>query len=253
VEERKVVSGFSAEQVVMKIVRLVPLVCALIVMAPRLPFATAQEPARMGSSSTSASSVTRASLPTQPVPSYVRPTEKTKLHNYLFDSLGPYPVVGATIAAGISQAGTDPPEWGQDADGFGKRFASSFGIAAISTTTRYGMAEALGEDTLYYQCGCRGVFRRLKHAVISTVTARRGNDGHREFSVSAVVLPYVGSMTAVYGWYPDRYGYKDAFRMGNYTLLWNVAQNIATEFVYGGPHSVLSRFHLTTSTGSWSN
>ena len=237
----------------MKILRFIPLVCVLIVMVARLPFASAQEPAGTGSSAASTASVTERAPPTQPVPTYVRPTEQTKFHNYLFDSLGPYPVVGATIAAGIGHAGTDPPEWGQDADGFGKRFASAFGIAAISTTMRYGMAEALGEDTLYYRCGCPGVFRRLKHAVISTVTARRGNDGHREFSVSAVASPYGGSMSAVYGWYPDRYGYKDAIRMGNYTLLWNVAQNIATEFIYGGPHSMLSHFHLTISIGSSNN
>jgi hypothetical protein len=29
----------------------------------------------------------------------------------------------------------------------------------------------------------------------------------------------VGTMTAVYGWYPDRYGAKDALRLGNYNLL----------------------------------
>ena len=56
----------------------------------------------------------------------------------------------------------------------------------------------------------------------SALTARRGEDGHREFSVSAFAAPYAGSMTAVYGWYPDRYGYKDASRMGTYTLLWNL-------------------------------
>jgi hypothetical protein len=80
-----------------------------------------------------------------------------------------------------------------------------------------------------------------------------GNDGHRTFSVSAVVSPYVSTMTAVYSWYPERYGSKDAFRMGNYTLLWNVAQNIATEFIYGGPHSLLSRFHLAPSIGPTNN
>jgi hypothetical protein len=228
--------------------RIVPLVLALSVMAAQSPLAMSQEPARLENSSATAGAP-QATPIVQPVPTYVRPTEKTKVHNYLFDAFGPYPIAGSAIAAGVGQAGTDPPEWGQGPRAFGERFGSSFGIAAITTTTRYGMAEAFREDTLYYQCECKGVFRRLRHAVISTVTGRRGDDGHREFSLSAVASPYVGSMTAVYGWYPDRYGYKDALRMGNYTLLWNAVQNIATEFIYGGPHSLLSRFHFTNSNG----
>ena len=62
--------------------------------------------------------------------------------------------------------------------------------------------------------------------------------------MAAVVAPYAGTMTAVYGWYPDRYSAKDALRMGNYSLLGYVGGNIALEFLYGGPHSLLSRIHL---------
>jgi hypothetical protein len=57
-------------------------------------------------------------------------------------------------------------------------------------------------------------------------------------------------MTAVYGWYPRRYGAMDAFRMGNYSLLESVGGNIALEFFYSGPHSLLSRMHLNNSHGS---
>jgi hypothetical protein len=85
------------------------------------------------------------------------------------------------------------------------------------------------------------VARRLGHAMISTVTARRGEDGDRHLSFAALVAPYSGAMTAVYGWYPDRYGVKDGFRMGNYALLAFVGGNIAREFIYGGPHTLLGR------------
>ena len=95
-----------------------------------------------------------------------------------------------------------------------------------------------------------GPFPRLRHAVISTLTGRRGEDGHRVFSFSALAAPYAGSMTAVYGWYPDRFGAKDAFRMGNYSLLGYMGGNIALEFFYSGPHSLLSRMHLNNAHGS---
>jgi len=186
----------------------------------------------------------------QPDLAYTRPTEKTKIENYLFDAFGPYPAAGAAFAAGISQAYNTPPEWKQGAEGYSKRFGSDFGIAAITTSTRYRLAEAFGEDTLYYRCECTSVFPRLRHAVISTLTARRGEDGHRVFSLPALVAPYAGSMTAVYGWYPGRYNGKDALRMGNYTMLGYVGGNVALEFLYSGPHSLLHRMHLNNGHGA---
>lgn len=234
----------------MRILRITPLLFALSVIIAQSPLAMAQQPGAVDNSSSTAVSAPQRKSTGQPVPAYIRPTEKTKFHNYLFDTFGPYPFIGSAIAAGIGQSELDPPDWRQGADAFGKRFASSFGITAIATTTRYGLAEVLREDTLYYQCECKGIFRRLRHAAISTLTARHGDDGHRTFSVSALVSPYVGSMSAVYAWYPDRYSDQDAFRMGSYALLWSFGQNIATEFIYGGPHSLLSRTHLIGSNKS---
>ncbi len=182
--------------------------------------------------------------------SHIRPSETTKVHNYLFDAFGPYPISGAGFVAGISQANNTPPEWKQGAAGYGRRFGSDFSIAAVATTTRYALSEALREDTLYYRCECKGVLPRLRHAVISTFTARRGVDGHRVFSFPDLVAPYAGTMTAVYGWYPGRYAYKDAFRMGSYSLLGYVGANIPLEFLYSGPHSLLSRMHLDNAHGA---
>jgi hypothetical protein len=181
---------------------------------------------------------------------YVRPTQAIMARNYAFDAFGPYPVAGAVFAAGIGQISNSPPEWNQGLKGYGRRFGSDFGIAAVGTTTRYALSEAFRQDSLYYRCECRGVFPRLRHAVLSTLTARHGEDGRRIFSLPALVAPYAGSMTAVYGWYPDRYNAKDGFRIGNYSLLSYVGGNIALEFLYSGPHSLLSRMHLNNAHGA---
>ena len=181
---------------------------------------------------------------------YLQPTQKTMFSNYRFDAFGPYPAAGAVFAAGINQIGNSPPEWNQGIEGYSKRFGSDYAIAVVATTTRYGLAEAFKEDTLYYRCECGGVFPRLRHAAISALTSRRGIDGHRVFSIPALVAPYAGSMTAVYGWYPDRFGVKDGFRIGNYSLLSYMGENIALEFFHSGPHSLLSRMHLNNTHGS---
>jgi hypothetical protein len=195
-----------------------------------------------------------AAIPTQPSSAphiepgttYRRPTESTKLQNYLFDAFGPYPIAAAAIAGGIEQAYGTPREWGGGVQGYGKRVGSVFGIALTATTSRYTLAEILREDTLYYRCECKGAFPRLKHAVVSTFTARRGDDGHRVFSIPSLASPYVGTMTAALGWYPGRYKPMDGFRMGNYNLLGYMAGNIAIEFLYGGPHEMLTKMHLTS-------
>ncbi len=150
----------------------------------------------------------------------------------------------AVASAGIQQAYGTPPEWGQGWDAYGVRLGSNYGIQLITTATRYAVAEAFREDTIYYRCACRGFFPRLENALISTVTARRGADGHRVFSLAAIGAPYAGTMSATLGWYPSRYEPMDGFRIGNYNLAAHAGQNIALEFIYGGPHTVFGGVHF---------
>src|ERR1700744_5771449 len=87
------------------------------------PLAKAQS-----SSGTGASSTTSSTTSVQPGQTYVKPSGKQKIHNYLFDSFGPYAILGSAIAAGINQASGDringtgsgtPPEWGGGAQAYG--------------------------------------------------------------------------------------------------------------------------------------
>lgn len=229
----------------MKMRRIVPrfLVVAVLVASP--VWIKAQLLADPGSAT-----IGVANMPSESNPEYLRPLPAAKFQNYLFDTFGPYPIIGSAFVAGVNQASNAPPEWKQGAEGYGKRFGSDFGIAAVSTTTRYGLAELFREDTLYYRCKCKGIFPRLGHAMISTLTARRGEDGHRVFSLPALVAPYAGTTTAINGWFPDRYNAKDAFRMGNYNLLGFVGGNIALEFLPNKSHSLFSRMHLRNSHGA---
>lgn len=224
----------------------VSLLLGATLLAALPPSARGQAPAGVGGPPPTAPSPQSENSHPQTSAAYTRPTEKIKIKNYLFDSFGPYPIAGAAIVGGIQQWHNSPPEWKQGAEAYGLRVGSNFGIALVTTTSRYALAEVFREDTLYYRCDCMGVFPRLRHAVISTLTARRGDDGHRGFSFSALAAPYAGTMTAALGWYPGRYTAMDGFRMGNYSLLAYMGGNIAIEFLYGGPHTLLSRMHLTS-------
>jgi hypothetical protein len=224
----------------------------LLVLTVAIAFANL--PNRTGAqsivSSGDSSSDAGTTIPAKLDLTYERPTQRTMASNYAFDAFGPYPISGVAVSAAVGQYSNAPPEWHQGVGGYARRFGSDFGIAAIGTTTRYGLAEAFKEDTLYYRCECRGVFPRLRHAVFSTLISRRGEDGHRVFSFPALVAPYVGSMTAVYGWYPNRFSAMDGFRIGNYDMLAYMGGNIALEFFYSGPHTLLSRMHLNNAHGA---
>ena len=184
----------------------------------------------------------------KPPSQYKQPTEQMKLDNYLFDAFGPYPLAITTVVAGYHQARRTPPDWREGWPGYGMRYGSDFGTAAAGVTAKYLAAEALHEDTLYYRCACKGVWPRIEHALVSTLIARRGPDGHNALAVPAIIAPYAGTFTAVYGWYPDRYGAKDAFRMGNYGLMEYAIGNIGLEFLpsltHGKGTSLMLRLHL---------
>lgn len=222
------------------------------------PLAKAQSSSGAGASSTP-NSQSSAPVHAQPGQTYRKPTHGQKFKSYLFDAFGPYAILGSAAAAGINQASGDkingtgsgiPPEWGGGAKAYFQRFGSKYGINITATTARYTMAEVFREDTIYYRCDCSGVSHRLVHALMSTVAARHGDDGRYRFSFSNLAAPYAGTMTAALGWYPARYEPSDGFRMGNYLLVSYAGLNVAKEFVYGGPHTLMAHTPLKHVTGS---
>ncbi len=169
----------------------------------------------------------------------MRPDVHQRLHNFEVRALGMPQLVTVVFGAAFSQADSVPPEWGQGWGAYGERLGSHLGTSLAESTANFALAEALRVDTKYYPCACKGVWPRVKHALISSVTARAGEDGHRVFSIPAVASPYAGGF-ATLAWYPARYGAKDALRTGNYNFLDSVGMKLALEFL----HPVLEKFHL---------
>jgi hypothetical protein len=185
-------------------------------------------------------------LPVSPV--YQEPSPGQKRNNFLFEAYGPYPLAWTTLVAGFHQATHTPPDWREGWPGYGERYSSDFANSAVNVSARYVLAQALDEDTMYYRCACRGLWPRLEHAVVWTAVMHRGADGHMALAVPAIVAPYVAATVTVFGWYPRRYGAKDAFRMGNYGLLEYLGGNVSLEFLSTLLHarrsSWIARLHL---------
>ncbi|MGA8144477.1 MAG: hypothetical protein WB987_11360 [Candidatus Acidiferrales bacterium] len=231
--------------------------CAFVLCAVLPPLAKAQSSSGAGSPSSTAAPQSSAPSHVQPGTTYSRPTGSDRFKQYLFDSFGPYALIGSAAAAGIQQASGDrifgtgsgsPPEWGGGIGPYFERFASDLGINLTANTYRYGLGAILHEDTSYYRCECSGFGHRLGHALVTTVAARHGDDGHYMFSFTNLSAPYAGTMTAALGWYPGRYNASDGFRMGNYALATAAGINVAKEFIYGGPHTLTGHMHHHNSS-----
>jgi hypothetical protein len=194
--------------------------------------------------SVSAAVSARAASVAAPVSStgnYIRPTADQRFHDYVENAVGPVAFAGAAVSGAIDQGLDFQKAWGQGWNAYGVRVASNLGISMVAATTQYGLAEAFHEDTAYYHCTCTGFGRRFAHAAISSVTARRGDDGHRVFSLAMTVSPFVGPMVAANAWIPTHNGPHLGLVMGEHNLLGQFAQDEALEFLYGGPHTVGAR------------
>jgi hypothetical protein len=185
---------------------------------------------------------------------YVFPTFWQRSRSYLYDLIGPGAFIGAAVFASIDQtrslkvgypndgfpfpgyngpekhpAHGAPPEWGQGMNGFGKRYASNFGMSLIGTTTRYGLGEILHQDITYRPCTCGGRVPRTVHAVTQSFVAHtRGGRG--VLSIPAIVAPFVAAEAGVAGWYPSRFSASDSLRISSNFYIGQPIGNLIREF-----------------------
>ena len=162
---------------------------------------------------------------------YQFPDTKTRFKRYLKDTVGIGALGGAIIGSTFQQINNQPPEWQKTKKGFARRFGSNFGQNAIEQTTLYGLSEAFRQDSEYQKCNCKGVLRRVGHALKFGFVARN-RQGNDVFSPAKVISPFVANVAAVKLWYPERYSYKDGMRSGAYSLGFSVGFNLIKEFIF---------------------
>jgi hypothetical protein len=118
-------------------------------------------------------------------------TQAERFHTFVTRLFSAESVLRSAAGSAILQGTDTPHEWGQGAEGYGRRFANSYAQHTIRSTLMYGTSSLLHEDNRYFQSGESGFWPRLKYALASTIVARR-DDGTRRLSFSRI-----GSYTAV--------------------------------------------------------
>jgi hypothetical protein len=162
---------------------------------------------------------------------YVFPDSEKRFHRYVKNTVGPLALLKTAASAGLNQWNDNPKEWGQGAEGYGKRFASGLGGNVIRQSVTYGLSEALRLDTGFERSKRKGFWPRLSDALVQNVTSRT-RSGKRVLSAPVFAGAYAGAIIPTETWYPDRYNYKDGLREGTYSLASGFAINVIREFIF---------------------
>ncbi|MGH9162391.1 MAG: hypothetical protein ACRD2X_20695 [Vicinamibacteraceae bacterium] len=159
-------------------------------------------------------------------------TNDSRLRQYVWDLAGPWAFVGASVGAGVDQLRDVPEEWDQTHGGYGRRLASLAGRLAIQTTVTHGLAAAMNRPTSYPRCECSGVGRRVRHALLGTITDLRP-DGGRTLALPRIGGVYAGTFTQL-AWRPGNADAGDALKSGTAFIVASAIQHLAREFLGAG-------------------
>ena len=155
-------------------------------------------------------------------------TRAGRLRAYAHDLYGPGALIGVAAASAIDQVREEPSEWGDGAEGFGRRAASNAGTLVVQETVRHGVAIALGRSTRYHPCNCRGAASRVRHALVESATDR-DRSGRRALSVARVAGAFAGAYAQPL-WRPDLGTGEAALRAAS-SLAFGALGNVAKELV----------------------
>lgn len=182
------------------------------------------------------------SLPNAPADTRSANTSNTIDHSLTFGQrtslyghsvFSPSTILGPAFGAGIGQWEDEPPEWGQGAEGYGKRIGSGIAKDVISKTITFGVAAIDREDPRYFRSQDRSVWGRTKNAVawgfVSTTES-----GRRIPAFSRWIGTY-GAAFIANTWYPEfpanRATAGNAAVRGTTSLASNIAWKLARSFM----------------------
>jgi hypothetical protein len=162
-------------------------------------------------------------------------TQGKRFQQYFLATVGPAPLFGEAVSAGLEQWENSPEEWGQGWGAYAKRYRSDLGYNAIRQTISYGASVAFDEDSRYFASGERGVWPRTRHALISAFTARR-SDGKVAFSISSVT-GVVGASAFSSIWGPPGWkGPENIARNAGISFASTAGFNLVREFLWSIAH-----------------
>jgi hypothetical protein len=120
-------------------------------------------------------------------------------------SITPLTFIGAGLIAGIGQANNSFPQYGQGAQGYGKRFGSQYADTFDSNMIGSAIFPViLHQDPRYYRMGTGGFRKRFWYS-LSTAVRTKGDDGKWQPGFSTILGSLAaGGISNLYFPPPDR-------------------------------------------------
>jgi hypothetical protein len=135
------------------------------------------------------------------------------------------------FVAGLGQASDSNPSYGQGAQGYGKRYATSYADNAVENFMASAvLPSVLHQDPRYYQLGHGGFWRRTMHAV-SRVVITRSDAGQQQFNYSEVFGAGMAAAISTYSYHPEsERSFGNVAGVWSTQIGWDVATYMIKEF-----------------------
>jgi len=144
--------------------------------------------------------------------------------------LNPYTFVFVAAEAGVNQARNSPREYGQGAEGYGKRYGAGLAdglTAGIFITGVY--PSLLHQDPRYYRLGDGGFSRRMGYS-LSRILVTRQDSGRKAFNVSEVLGSFSSSALAMTYYPRSQRDFSDVAERAGIQFAFDAGFNVLKEF-----------------------
>jgi len=135
------------------------------------------------------------------------------------------------FVAGLGQASDSDPSYGQGAQGYAKRYGTSYGDNAIENFMAYAVfPSVLHQDPRFYQLGHGGFRKRAIHA-IGRVVITRSDSGQTQFNYSELLGAGSAAAISTYAYHPQsERSFGNVASVFGTQMGWDVATYLVKEF-----------------------
>lgn len=171
-----------------------------------------------------------------------RLTPHEKFEYRVVEQFGIRGFLGTAISAGIAQ-GLDVPEaWQSHWGGYGKRYASGFGVGMSRQVFALGLDDILHEDPRYFPSSQPGFGPRLVNVLKQVLIAKK-DDGYATVASSRIISAF-GAGFLANSWQPKGNGSAaDGAERGGLSLVGDAAFFFLQEFVPFTRNSAFRHHH----------
>jgi hypothetical protein len=143
----------------------------------------------------------------------------------------PFEFVLIGFVAGLGQASNSNPTYGQGAQGFAKRYGTSYGDNLIENfLASAAFPSVLHQDPRYYQLGQGGFLKRSAHAV-SRVAITRSDSGRTQPNYSELLGGTTAAAISTYTYHPEsERGFGNVMSVWASQMGWDAVTYMVKEF-----------------------